>query len=181
MHTLHGPQILQSNGLTLDQNSAISDANSCYLCHPGLTTKCKRGAMNATLCSSCHGDLTYTGMATRNPWIIEPACQMCHNTSQRFATTFDNTGQWRQTTDTFATNDNVPVTGANLFRFSTGHGGVYCSACHGSPHAGYRPSMRTTTSLQSRCKGTRPVSPSIPFATPPGWRRAASTGRMGYT
>jgi hypothetical protein len=138
MHTLHGPQILQSNGLTLDQNSAISDANSCYLCHPGQTTKCKRGAMNATLCSSCHGDLTYTGMATRNPWIIEPACQMCHNTSQRFATAFDATGQWRQTTDrTFATNDNVPVPGANLYRFSTGHGGVFCSACHGSPHAEY--------------------------------------------
>ena len=138
MHTLHGPQILQSNGLTLDQNSLISDANSCYICHPGQTTKCKRGAMNATLCSSCHGNLTYTGMASRNPWIIEPSCQMCHNTSQRFTTTFDTNGQWRQTTDTtFATNDNVPVTGANLFRFSKGHGGVFCSACHGSPHAEY--------------------------------------------
>jgi hypothetical protein len=138
MHTLHGPQILQSNGLTLDENSAISDANSCNLCHPGQITKCKRGAMNATLCSSCHGNLTYTGMATRTPWIIEPACQMCHNTSQRFTTTFDDTGQWRQTTDkTFATNDNVPVTGANLYRYSVGHGGVFCSACHGSPHAEY--------------------------------------------
>ena len=138
MHTLHGPQILQSNGLTLDQNSLISDADSCYLCHPGGVTKCKRGAMNATLCSSCHGTLTYTGMPTREPWIIEPACQMCHNSSQRYTTAFDDNGQWRQTTDTtFATNDNVPVMGANLFRYSVGHGGVFCSACHGSPHAEY--------------------------------------------
>ena len=138
MHTLHGPQILQSNGMTLDENSATNDFTSCYLCHPGQITSCKRGAMNSVLCSSCHGNLTFAGNPTREPWIIEPACQMCHNTSQRFTTAFDDSGQWRQTTDkTFATNDNVPVTGANLYRFSVGHGGVFCSACHGSPHAEY--------------------------------------------
>lgn len=51
-HTLHGPQILQSNGMTLDENSATNDFTSCYLCHPGQITSCKRGAMNSVLCSS---------------------------------------------------------------------------------------------------------------------------------
>ena len=147
MHTLHGSQVLLSNGLTLDQNSATSDANSCYLCHPGPVTKCKRGAMNTQLCSSCHGNLTYAGNATRQPWYIEPACQMCHNSSQRYTTTFDANGQWRQTTDTtFATNNNVPIPGANLFRFSSGHGGVFCSGCHGSPHAEF-PSLQANDNV----------------------------------
>jgi len=29
----------------------------------------------------------------------------------------------------------VPVNGSDLYRFSSGHGGVFCSGCHGSPHA----------------------------------------------
>src|SRR5581483_7756838 len=136
MHSLHGPQILLSNGLTLDQNSATSDLNSCYLCHPGPATQCKRGAMNAVLCSECHGDLSQVSDPNRDPWFIEPSCQMCHNSSQRYTSAFDSNGQWRQTSDTaFATNDNVPLQGANLYRFSLGHGSVFCSACHGSPHA----------------------------------------------
>ena len=136
MHLLHGPQVLLSNNKTLDQNSATSDLNSCYLCHPGPVTQCKRGAMNTQLCANCHGNVSYVGTASRNPWLVEPACQMCHNTSQRYTTTFDTNGQWRQTTDkTFATNDNVPITGSNLYRYSFGHGTVACSGCHGSPHA----------------------------------------------
>ena len=147
MHTLHGPQILLSTNQTLDQNSTTSDLNSCYLCHPGPVTQCKRGAMNTQLCSSCHGNVSYVGTASRQPWFIEPACQMCHNTSQRYTTTFDSTGKWRQTTDTtFATNNNVPITGANLYRYSTGHGTVFCSACHGSPHAEF-PSLQANDNV----------------------------------
>lgn len=41
------------------------------------------------------------------------------------------------TDQTFATNQNVPILGSDLYRFSSGHGTVYCSACHGSPHAEY--------------------------------------------
>jgi hypothetical protein len=135
MHTLHGPQVNPTTGITLDKTT--DDLNSCYLCHPGPTTKCKRGAMNKTTCANCHGNVSFVGTATRQPWFIEPACQSCHNNSKRYATTFAN-GQWRQTTDqTFATNPDVPITGANLFRFSTGHGSVFCSGCHGSPHAEY--------------------------------------------
>jgi hypothetical protein len=138
MHTLHGSQILQSNGQTLDQNSKVDDNKSCYLCHPGPVTQCKRGAMNKVLCSSCHGTLTYAGTPARNPWLIEPSCQLCHQNSQRYTTAFDSGGSWRAVTDqTFATNQNVPMAGADLYRYSSGHGTVFCSACHGSPHAEY--------------------------------------------
>jgi hypothetical protein len=147
MHTLHGPQILQSNGLTLDQNSLQSDQNSCYQCHPGPVTQCKRGAMNQVLCSSCHGTLTYAGNPSRNPWLIEPSCQLCHQNSQRYTTAFDSSGQWRAVTDTtFATNQNVPITGSDLYRYSSGHGAVYCSGCHGSPHAEY-PTLQANDSV----------------------------------
>jgi len=147
MHSLHGPQILQANNQTLDQNSQTSDLNSCYLCHPGPVTQCKRGAMNKVLCSSCHGNVTYAGNPSRNPWLVEPSCQLCHQGSQRYATTFDNTGKWRTVTDqTFATNQNVPVPGSDLYRFSSGHGSVYCSACHGSPHAEY-PTLQPNDSV----------------------------------
>jgi len=136
MHALHGPQVNPATGLTLDKTT--DDLNSCYLCHPGPVTQCKRGAMNKTGCASCHGNVSFVSSSTRNPWLIEPACQMCHNGSQRFTSTFGTNGQWRQTTDSvFATNANVPISGANLYRFSTGHGNVFCSACHGSPHAEY--------------------------------------------
>ena len=153
MHTLHGAQILISNGKTLDTNSATSDLNSCYLCHPGPNTRCKRGAMNTQLCSACHGNLTTVGIPGRTGWLDVPTCQMCHNNSLRYTTTFTSNGRWRQTTDrTFATTPNVPINGKSLYRYSSGHGTVFCSACHGSPHAEY-PSLQTNdnvypTSLQ---------------------------------
>lgn len=150
MHKLHGPQIVQANGKTLDQNSQLSDVTGCYLCHPGVVTKCKRGAMNKVLCSSCHGTLTWASNPTRNPWMDEPSCQLCHQNSQRYTSAFDSTGKWRTVTDqNFATNTNVPITGSNLYRFSTGHGGVYCSACHGSPHAEY-PTLQANDKLYPR-------------------------------
>jgi hypothetical protein len=146
MHDLHGPQVNPATGITLDNTK--DDLNSCYLCHPGPVTQCKRGAMNTQTCASCHGNVSYVGSNNiRNPWLIEPACQMCHNTSKRYTTTFDPSGKWRQTTDqTFATNPNVPITGADLYRFSTGHGGVFCSGCHGSPHAEF-PSLKANDNV----------------------------------
>jgi hypothetical protein len=48
----------------------------------------------------------------------------------------------------FATNANVPAAGYSLFRFSKGHGGVQCEACHGATHAEY-PSSHTNDNLQS--------------------------------
>jgi len=147
MQTLHGPQILLATGKTLDVNSATSDLNSCYLCHPGPITQCKRGAMNTQLCSACHGTLTTVGAPTRTGWLDEPSCQMCHNNGLRYTSAFTNKGQWRQTKDmTFATTNNVPVTGKDLYRYSSGHGLVFCSACHGSPHAEY-PSLQANDNL----------------------------------
>jgi decaheme cytochrome c component MtrC/MtrF-like protein len=147
MHKLHGPQILQSNGLTLDQNSKQNDFNSCYLCHPGPVTQCKRGAMNKVLCSNCHGTVTYAGNPSRNPWLVEPSCQLCHQNSQRSTTAFDTGGLWRTVTDqTFATNQNVPIAGSDLYRYSSGHGKMYCSACHGSPHSEY-PTLQVNDSV----------------------------------
>ena len=137
MHTLHGAQILLSTGKTLDVNSNTSDLNSCYLCHPGPVTLCKRGAMNTQLCSACHGNLTKVGDPTRTGWLDEPTCQMCHNNSLRYTSTFSK-GVWRQTKDlTFATNPDVPLTGKSLYRYSSGHGAVFCAGCHGSTHAEY--------------------------------------------
>jgi hypothetical protein len=46
----------------------------------------------------------------RTPWLDEPRCGTCHG--QDYA---ENPGQ--------------------LYRHSTGHGGLYCESCHNSTHA----------------------------------------------
>ena len=59
--------------------------------------------MNTQLCSACHGNLTTVGSATRTGWLDVPTCQMCHNNSLRYTSTFTSKGVWRQTKDlTFA-------------------------------------------------------------------------------
>jgi hypothetical protein len=146
MHQLHGPQINVEDGRTLDNET--DPAKSCYLCHPGLQTRCLRGAMNQRTCQECHGNLTQVGQPRRG-WIDEPACQMCHTNSLRYTTTFDSPGHWRQSTDaTFATNPNRPVQNAQLYRFSQGHGQLYCSGCHGSPHAEF-PTLQPNDNIYS--------------------------------
>lgn len=72
--------------------------NSCYLCHPGKSTKCLRGAMHqgGLVCQDCHGGTKQVGndfsetftaatpfstasaSSKRVPWASEPACQSCH-------------------------------------------------------------------------------------------------------
>jgi hypothetical protein len=47
----------------------------------------------------------------RVPWVSEPKCVTCHNTTQGVDT------------------------GTALYRNARGHGNVSCPACHGSPHA----------------------------------------------
>jgi hypothetical protein len=147
MHTLHGPLANPATGVALD--NATTPEGSCYLCHPGLTTRCQRGAMNKVACSSCHGNLTKVGAVERQGWIDLPSCQMCHTGGMRYTTTFDGSGTWRNSTDaTFATTPNVPAAGKSLYRFSTGHGGLYCSACHGSQHSEY-PSLQANDNVYS--------------------------------
>lgn len=147
MHTLHGPQNNPATGTTLDQ--ATTDLGACYLCHPGPVTQCKRGAMNPQPCTNCHGNVSQVGKSSRAPWFVEPACQMCHNNGQRFTSTFSAPGVWRRTSDTtFATNNNVPLPNTDLYRYSSGHGTVFCSGCHGSPHAEF-PTLRANDNIYS--------------------------------
>jgi hypothetical protein len=148
MHKLHGPQINLVNGLSLDNQT--SSLNSCYLCHPGVQTRCQRGAMNTQQCMDCHGTPTQVGNPNRRGWLDVPACQMYHTNSTRYTTTYDAPNHSRQTTDkTFATNPNRPITGTQLYRYSSGHGSVYCSACHGSPHAEF-PTLQPNDNVYSQ-------------------------------
>ncbi len=100
---------------------------SCYSCHPGDLTQCLRTGINGMgysgatpSCSDptnlCHGGIK--GVADsitqgRRPWLDEPDvnasnCVGCHGSN-------------------YATN--------GAFRHAKGHGGVYCAACHNSPHS----------------------------------------------
>jgi len=125
---------------------------ACYLCHPGSATKCLRGAMGGAIasdgsmamqCQSCHGNMSAVGSSSRVGWFMEPNCQSCHtgtatsnNGKIRFTTCFETNGAVRVATNlTFATQPNTPAAGLSLYRFSAGHGGLQCSACHGSTHA----------------------------------------------
>ena len=104
---------------------------SCYDCHPGATTKCNRSLAHTSddgNCTNCHGDMA-TVAATitegRIPWTTEPECASCHE------------------------NVTGVSTGSALYRNSQGHGSIYCSACHGSPHAMY-PSRESSDNYQSK-------------------------------
>lgn len=150
MHAGHEVVIDPRNGMSLG-----SDANrqSCYTCHPGSETRCLRGAMGRAVapdgsmsmqCQSCHGGMADVGSPTRTGWLDEPNCQACHVGSAtnsfgviRFTDALTN-GSFRvPDEDRFATNPDTPAPGHSLYRFSKGHGGLQCSACHGSTHAIY--------------------------------------------
>lgn len=92
----------------------------CYKCHPGPNTQCWRDVMHGstggiTDCQDCHGSVEWVGHSIdegREPWLEEPSCgaPACHG-------------------------PNYAEEPGKLFRESKGHGGLFCSACHGSPHA----------------------------------------------
>ncbi|MHB0877484.1 MAG: hypothetical protein ACYC5O_15710, partial [Anaerolineae bacterium] len=89
------------------------DTNGCYNCHPGPQTQCLRDVMSqdeGMTCVDCHGTMSAVA-ANPTPWLQEPRCDStdCHGAS--FAQT------------------------EPLYRLSQGHGGVFCSGCHDSPHA----------------------------------------------
>lgn len=144
---------------------------SCYRCHPGSTTKCLRGAMGGAIaadgtlemqCQSCHGNMSKVGAAGRKGWLDEPNCQQCHT-----GTATSNNGQIRYTScftdtnftervavnQTFATKSNTPLPGVSLYRFSTGHGGLQCSACHGSTHAEFPATHRNDNVRNEKIQG----------------------------
>jgi hypothetical protein len=163
IHSRHANVIDPSTGKLMDDST---NRSACYQCHPGSTTRCLRGAMGAAVstadgsmlmqCQSCHGSMSTVGAATRTGWLEEPNCQACHtgdavsNSGQiRFVDAFDSPGHLRVPTNTrFATTPNTPATGLSLFRFSLGHGGLQCEACHGSTHAEFT-SSQPNDNLQS--------------------------------
>ena len=143
----------------------VGNRSACYRCHPGSVTRCLRGAMGAAVapdgtpamqCQSCHGSMRDLAAPERRGWLDEPACGSCHtgtavsNAGQlRYVTGFDAEGHTREAVDqTFATNPDTPAPGLSLFRFSTGHGGLRCEACHGSTHAEF-PSLQANDNLQN--------------------------------
>lgn len=158
LHTKHATVKNPASQLALD---SIGDRTACYLCHPGSETKCLRGAMSNAVdtksgkqmsCQSCHGNMATVGSSTRQGWFNEPTCESCHNSAalnKRAISVFDDKGNSIVPTDhTFATNANTPVAGLNLYRFSKGHGGLQCEACHGATHAEY-PSTHADDNTQS--------------------------------
>jgi hypothetical protein len=150
VHSFHGHVIDPVSNLTLDSSA---NRSACYSCHPGSATRCLRGAMGGAIaadgsmsmqCQSCHGNMSTVGTANRVGWFMEPNCASCHtgtatsnNGQIRYTSVFtDTNGTVRQPVNqTFSTQPNIPAAGISLFRFSAGHGGLQCEACHGSTHA----------------------------------------------
>jgi hypothetical protein len=107
-------------------------------------------------CQSCHGSMSKVGAAGRTGWLDEPQCANCHtgtatsNSGQiRYTTAFDLNGSLRAFVNSlFATNPDTPAAGKSLYRFSKGHGGLQCEACHGSTHAEF-PSSHRNDNVQS--------------------------------
>ena len=99
--------------------------NNCYLCHPGQQTQCLRDVMysEGMTCTNCHGNTADVADSSRRPWIDEPRCETCH------------TAQYGEEP-------------GKLYRNSVGHGGLYCEACHGSPHA-ILPSIEPNDNIQN--------------------------------
>lgn len=107
-------QVIHDQHNFIDQQ--IPGMAGCYKCHPGPQVQCLRCTMNTgynMVCQDCHGSVRQVAESIeggRTPWTEEPACRSCH------------TAQYGEPT-------------GQLYRHSTGHGGVACAACHGSPHA----------------------------------------------
>ncbi|MCF8373121.1 MAG: T9SS type A sorting domain-containing protein [Bacteroidales bacterium] len=107
-----------------------SSTSNCYKCHPGANTQCHRGTMYSLgmTCTDCHGsmqDIAESIDNGREPWLEEPTCgaTACHGS-------------------------NYAEEPGKLFRQSRGHGGLFCSTCHGSPHAIY-PSSNARDNVQN--------------------------------
>ena len=146
IHHAHASRTFPGESVTLNDSR---NRQACYACHPGESTKCLRGAMGHAVdqngnsliqCQSCHGTMEAVATSSRQGWIDEPNCQACHQEGQRYtsAVTDINTGTLRSALDLhFGTEKETDNNNTKLYKHSLGHGGVACSACHGSQHAIY--------------------------------------------
>lgn len=110
-----------------------NEISTCYKCHPGEQTQCLRDVMgkdpiNPLICQDCHGTMSVVTSSIENgrrPWLDEPKCGdvLCHGSN-------------------YAEEPN------KLYRESQGHGGLNCSACHGSPHA-ILPTVQPNDNIQN--------------------------------
>ncbi len=122
--TTGDPEIPPLSEAMHDKHSSIG--SNCYNCHPGNQTQCLRGVMflKGKTCVDCHGNMKQVAESIKNgrrPWIDEPKCATCHPDHA------ENTNK--------------------LYRNSIGHGNLYCTACHNSPHAEL-PTSQTRDSIQ---------------------------------
>jgi len=162
VHAGHAEAFDPISGMELGLSA---NRSACYRCHPGSETRCLRGAMGSAVgdggalaiqCQDCHGGMAAVGSDQRAGWFEQPDCQSCHTGSAthnngeiRYSSVFEPGGEVRQAvSDLFATNPDTPAVGLDLYRFSRGHGGLQCSACHGSTHAIYT-STHANDNLQS--------------------------------
>ncbi len=102
-----------SNAVHGEHKDKISqDLSGCYTCHPGPQTQCLRDTMSqqGMDCIDCHGNMEAVSQNS-NPWLNGPRCDnaACHGSGYQ---------------------QDQP-----LYRMSKEHGGIYCAACHDSPHA----------------------------------------------
>lgn len=170
VHSTHATVTAPGSSLTLDSSD---NRAACYDCHPGSKTRCLRGAMGSAVaadgsmemqCQSCHGNMSKVGDSHRTGWLEEPTCQSCHtgtatnnNGKIRYSSVFNNPltydSQRVAVNQTFATNADTPAAGLSLYRFSKGHGGLQCSACHGSTHAEFPSSHQNDNIRNEQLQG----------------------------
>jgi hypothetical protein len=112
-----GDPELPSLSLAMHRHHAEETIAECYQCHPGPQTQCLRDVMSqqyGMTCEDCHGTLAEVAQSIENgrePWLEEPRCGSCHG-------------------------ETYGETPGTLYRNATnGHHGLYCTTCHGSPHA----------------------------------------------
>jgi hypothetical protein len=160
LHTQHANVVDPTSMQTL---TAIDNRTACYACHPGSVTQCLRGVMGNAKdasgnleidCQSCHGNMAAVGNTARVGWLDQPTCQACHYDGKRTLSAVDAAGNLVKPADTrFASNANTPAAGFNLYRFSKGHGGLQCEACHGATHAEYPSSHSQDNALSIDLQG----------------------------
>jgi PKD repeat protein len=205
VHAYHASVTDPTSGLSLESSS---NRSACYRCHPGATTRCLRGAMGAAVaadgtmamqCQSCHGTMSAVGASGRQGWLDEPTCQNCHtgtavhnNGQLRYTSALEANGTRRVAVDqTYATSANTPSAGFSLFRFSRGHGGLLCEACHGSTHAEY-PSSHANDNVASaqeqghagvlvECASCHGAQPSTVSGGPHGMHPVGQTWVSAHT
>ncbi len=132
--------------------SAMLNGVTCYACHPGPNVHCLRDihAKRKMNCMNCHTSMEAVADPNRRPWVDLPRCDNCHH-KRGFDYEQPNT----------------------LYRNSKGHGGVFCEACHNTPHA-ITPTTNPQDNVQSlllqgklgaikKCEVCHDRQPSGPF------------------